>query len=70
VPGATNSKDDGPTFAASSATPVILAQIAQRLAADGTDFCGGILVGQCRLNSSSRALCVEPESYTFWWDRR
>jgi hypothetical protein len=70
VHGATNCKDDSPTFAASRAMPVILAQIAKRLTADGTDFCGGILVCQCRLNSGSRALGVQPENHTFWWDRR
>jgi hypothetical protein len=34
----------GPTFAVFSATPVILAQIVERLTADRTEFCGGVVV--------------------------
>jgi hypothetical protein len=37
-------KNDGPTFAVSRATPVILAQIVKRLTADETEFCGGVVV--------------------------
>jgi hypothetical protein len=48
--GATNCKDDSPTFAVSRATPVILAQIVKRLTADGTEFCGGVVVLAAREN--------------------
>jgi hypothetical protein len=43
VHGTTNCKGDSPTFAVSMATPVILARIV-RLTADGTEFCGGVVV--------------------------
>lgn len=42
--GATNCKGDSWTVAVSMATPVILAQIVKRLTADGTEFCGGVVV--------------------------
>jgi hypothetical protein len=44
VHGATNCTGDSPTFAVSMATPAILARIAKPLTADGTEFCGGVVV--------------------------
>jgi hypothetical protein len=44
VHGTANCKGDSPTVAASRATPVILVQILKRLTADGTEFCGGVVV--------------------------